>query len=149
MIPPFPPLLPPAAPPEPPPWIAIISITFSLLLCICITAIVWKCIDMKRLFAPKIRKKEVSIDAFFTTLSAEEQKREECADSLNLNPVVQAKLAIDAHNREALQPKKRGAHAYGALKKLKLMGTFKTTSLQQKNNDALKRVDQALQRDTS
>ena len=106
----------------------------------------YKCTDLKRLLAPKIRKREESIDEFFTNLD-QGDNLDESGDSLALNPVVQAKIAIDLHNNVITQPKKRGAFAYGALKKLKLDLGDGRTSKANWNAHAFKMVDRSLQQE--
>jgi len=107
----------------------------------------YKFTDLKRLLAPKIRKREDSIDEFFTNLE-KSHHLDESGDSTTINPVVQAKIAIELHNNVLTGPKKRGAFAYGALKKLKLDLSEGRTSKANWNEHAFKMVDRSLEQET-
>ena len=103
---------------------------------------------MKRILAPKVRKRDDSIDQFFSVMSVEDSRREEESDDLTLNPVVQAKLHIEAHNRHHLEGHRpRGGFKAGALGKLKLELGAGKTSHQNLNKEAMKRLDMELRKD--
>ena len=96
----MPPVAPPMAPPPPPPWIAIIVILSLILFALIFLIILYKCTDMKRILAPRVKKAEDNIDQYFSVMSHQEVKKEEEAEDLTLNPVVQARMHIDTTHAE-------------------------------------------------
>ena len=129
------------APPPPPPWIAIIVILSLVLFCLIFLIICYKCTDMKRILAPRVKKAEDNIDQYFSVMSHQEVKKEEEAEDLTLNPVVQARMHIDTTHAEG---QKKHKFAAGALRRLNIQigGDKKHTAA-----DALKNLDRKLKKE--
>ena len=82
-----------------------------------IAVVVYKYTDASKLLAPRVIKREPQIEDFI--VRANDQLEAEGGAEVGLNPVVQARFLIEQENRKARdQYKKRGAGAYGALRKL-------------------------------
>jgi hypothetical protein len=86
-----PPDAPPAPPPPPPPYALILSLCGGFLFLVLIALLASYCKQKNRLFAPKVRKKNLDISNFFTGGRGVSEK-EDFADDLAINPVVQAKM---------------------------------------------------------
>lgn len=98
---------------------------------------------MRKLLAPKLKPKEAEIEDFIVVDHANED--DEMGDSLALNPVVQMRFLMDRETGAAKHRggMKKGAHAYGALRKLKLDLAHGHDSKERKGQ-GLQHVDRAL-----
>ena len=117
----------------------------GLLVC---AIIAYKISRLNRLLAPRIVKKEPQIEDFM--VHANVNLDAEGGPDINLNPVVQARFLVEADERAARKAQKRGAFAYGALRKLKLglSGEFLgKLGQKRKGPGGLSMVDVALERE--
>jgi len=85
-----------------------------------IAAAIYKRKQLKRLIAPKFRKKNVEIGDFLSELKPQDARKEEEQDDITVNPVVAARMLIEADAGKVKPGGKKGAGqlAKGGLRKL-------------------------------
>lgn len=119
----------------------LVLLVLAILICFCC----WKVTNVRRLLAPKLKPKEAQLEDFIVVDTGHNHEEDdEHGDTLNLNPVVQMRFLLE---REAGVDRKRNikkeAHAYGALRKLKLHIAHDHDT-KEKKGQGLHNVDRAL-----
>lgn len=101
---------------------------------------------MRKLLAPKLKPKEPQIEDFIVVDQGHDD--DEVGDSLAINPVVQMRFLMDRETGgQRRGGARKGAHAYGALRKLKLNLAHGNDGKERKEQ-GLHHVDRALDLET-
>ena len=98
----------------------IVGLAGTLLLVVC-CVVIWKCTEVPKIFAPKLRRREPNTDPLEDFIVKEDTAMEDLDPELNMNPVLLAKIAIETEQglrRKTKRGKGGGGAATGGLRRL-------------------------------